>query len=129
MANAPHWIYEPNARPDRRSKFAKDPNAKLRRSSLRSRKGPDPPRSDSAPISKGPDPPRSDFLPFLAPLFGRGGGHHSPIGGYLPDPDLVLVLDVNGSYKPWLVKSERLFEAMNTVDSSTGRKRGLIRIE
>lgn len=63
------------------------------------------------------------------PLFGHGGGHHSPIGGYLPDEDLVLVLDVNGSYKPWLVKPERLYEAMNTIDSSTGKKRGLIRIQ
>ena len=29
-------------------------------------------------------------------LFGKGVGHHSPIGGYLPAEDLALVLDVNG---------------------------------
>ena len=63
------------------------------------------------------------------PLFGRGGGHHSPIAGYLPEEDLVFVLDVNASYRPWLVSPERLLEAMNTVDSATGLQRGLLRIE
>lgn len=60
------------------------------------------------------------------PLFGTGGGHHSPIGGYLEAEDLVFVLDVNASYGPWLVPTPRLFEAMNTVDSSSGSKRGLL---
>ncbi|HET9596577.1 MAG TPA: phytochelatin synthase family protein [Anaeromyxobacteraceae bacterium] len=64
-----------------------------------------------------------------APLFGRGGGHHSPIGGYLPDRDLVLVLDVNERYGRWLVPTERLFRAVNTVDAATGRRRGLLRVE
>jgi len=63
------------------------------------------------------------------PLFGQGGGHHSPIGGYLSAEDLVFVLDVNASYKPWLVKTERLYEAQNTSDRATGKKRGLLRIE
>jgi hypothetical protein len=63
------------------------------------------------------------------PLFGTGGGHHSPIAGYLIDQDLVLVLDVNKNYGPWLVKPERLYEAMNTVDSTTGKKRGLLLLE
>ncbi|SRR5258708_5870775 len=63
------------------------------------------------------------------PLFGTGGGHHSPIGGYLQDEDLVFVLDVNKKYGPWLVKPERLYEAMNTVDKQTGMKRGLLIIE
>src|SRR5262249_17965883 len=44
-------------------------------------------------------------------LFGKGGGHHSPIAGYLPDKDLVFVLDVNGTFGPWLVSTERLFRA------------------
>lgn len=60
------------------------------------------------------------------PLFGTGGGHHSPIGGYLEAEDLVFVLDVNASYGPWLVPTARLFDAMDTVDSSSGKKRGLI---
>jgi hypothetical protein len=64
-----------------------------------------------------------------SPLFGSGGGHHSPIAGYLVDEDLVLVLDVNKSYGPWLVKSKRLYDAMNTVDRGTQKKRGLLLIE
>jgi hypothetical protein len=63
------------------------------------------------------------------PLFGSGSGHHSPIAGYLPDEDLVLVLDVNRNFGPWLVSSRRLHEAMNTVDPTAGEKRGLLLIE
>jgi hypothetical protein len=63
------------------------------------------------------------------PLFGKEGGHHSPIGGYLPDDDLVLVLDVNAKYAPWLTKTERLLAAMNTIDEGTGKTRGLLVIE
>jgi hypothetical protein len=62
------------------------------------------------------------------PLFGRGGGHHSPVGGYLEDEDLVFVLDVNDTYHPWLVPTERLFRAIDTVDSASGRKRGVVEI-
>jgi hypothetical protein len=58
-----------------------------------------------------------------------GGGHHSPIAGYLADQDLVLVLDVNRKYGPWLVQSARLYDAMNTVDTGSGKKRGLLLIE
>ncbi len=65
-----------------------------------------------------------------ASLFGGGSGHHSPIGGYLEDEDLAFVLDVNSGYGPWLVTTERLFDAMNTVgDWSTGKTRGLARFE
>jgi hypothetical protein len=62
-------------------------------------------------------------------LFGKGTGHHSPIAGYLEAEDLVLVLDVNGKFGPWLVSSERLFRAMDSVDSSSGKKRGLLLFE
>jgi hypothetical protein len=62
-----------------------------------------------------------------APLFAKGGGHHSPIAAYLEDEDLVFVLDVNENFKPWLVKSERLYKAVDTGDK--GNKRGLLRIE
>lgn len=65
-----------------------------------------------------------------APIFGAGGGHHSPLGGWLEAEDLVFVLDVNSSYGPWLVSTDRLFEAMNTTaDWSTGLTRGLARFE
>ena len=60
-------------------------------------------------------------------IFGAGGGHHSPIGGYLEDEDLVLVLDVNEEFGPWLVERDRLFAAMDTMDGD--RERGLLLIE
>ncbi len=63
------------------------------------------------------------------PLFREGGGHHSPIGGYLEAEDLVLVLDVNEDYQPWLVPTERLLAAMNTIDSGTDLNRGMLLIE
>lgn len=60
-------------------------------------------------------------------VFGDGGGHHSPIGGYLEAEDMVFVLDVNENYRPWLVERERLFSAMDTFDGD--KKRGLLLIE
>jgi hypothetical protein len=63
------------------------------------------------------------------PLFGRGGGHHSPLGGYLEEHDLAFVLDVNAGFGPWLVSAERLFEAMNTGEWSGGVTRGLAKFE
>jgi hypothetical protein len=39
------------------------------------------------------------------------------------------VLDVNEKYKPWLVKTDRLFTAMDTIDEGNGKKRGLLLIE
>ena len=76
------------------------------------------------------DPVRRYTINFQrAPLFGEGGGHHSPIGGYLEREDLVFVLDTNDRFRPFLVDARRLFDAMNTVDSSAGKKRGLLVIE
>ncbi len=63
-------------------------------------------------------------------LFGSGGGQHSPLGGFLEEEDLAFVLDVNAGFGPWLVRAERLFDAMNTIaDWSTGMTRGLARFE
>jgi hypothetical protein len=76
------------------------------------------------------DPARRYIINFhRGLLFGKGAGHHSPIGGYLAAEDLALVLDVNGSFGPWLVSTERLFRAMDSVDSSSGKKRGLLVME
>jgi Phytochelatin synthase len=63
------------------------------------------------------------------PLFGMGHGHFSPILGYLADEDLVFVGDVNHDYMPFVVSSARLFDAMNTVDSASGLKRGMLVID
>lgn len=62
-------------------------------------------------------------------IFGAGAGHFSPVGGYLEAEDMVLVLDVNEDYKPWLIERERLFSAINTIDSDGDKKRGLLLIE
>ena len=77
------------------------------------------------------DPTRRYVVNFYrGPLFAKGGGHFSPIGGYLADQDLVFVLDVNKKFGPWLVKTERLWQATNTLDKSNGgKKRGLLLIE
>jgi len=63
------------------------------------------------------------------PLFGTRSGHFSPIVGFLADRDLALVLDVNAKFHPWLVRSERLYEAMRTVDPSTDQERGMLLIQ
>lgn len=62
-----------------------------------------------------------------AAIFGAGAGHHSPIGGYLESADLVLVLDVNQNFQPWLIERDRLYAAVDTQDGD--RKRGLLLIE
>jgi hypothetical protein len=61
-------------------------------------------------------------------LFGVDVGHHSPVGGYVEKSDTVFVLDVLEDYKPFVVPVEKLFYAMNTIDSETGKKRGLVQL-
>jgi len=73
------------------------------------------------------DPGQRTVINFhRGPLFGEGHGHFSPIGGFLEDRDLVFVLDVNARFKPFLVDARRLFEAMDTTDAASGKKRGLV---
>lgn len=56
-----------------------------------------------------------------------GDGHFSPIGGYHPGRDLVLLLDVaRFKYPPHWVPLAKLHEAMQAVDPETGRPRGWI---
>ncbi len=62
-------------------------------------------------------------------IFGAGGGHHSPLGGYLEPEGLVFVLDVNRDFGPWLIERERLYAAMDTLDDTSQRKRGLLLVE
>lgn len=74
------------------------------------------------------DPSRRYVINFSRkPIFGAGAGHHSPVGGYLEAEDMVLVLDVNEAFKPWLIERERLFQAVDTMDGD--KKRGLLLIE
>lgn len=50
-----------------------------------------------------------------------GDGHFSPIGGYHPDKDLVLILDTaRFKYPPHWVPVPLLFEAMKSLDKMTG---------
>lgn len=54
-----------------------------------------------------------------------GAGHFSPVGGYHPSKDLVLILDVaRFKYPPHWVPAEELWRGMASVDSSTGLSRG-----
>jgi hypothetical protein len=76
------------------------------------------------------DPTRRFLVNFQRGLlFGKGTGHHSPIAGYLEAEDLVFVLDVNEKFGPWLVSTQRLFEAVDSIDTNTEKKRGLLEIE
>ena len=50
-----------------------------------------------------------------------GGGHFAPIGGYHPQRDLVLIMDVaRFKYPAHWVSVTTMWEAMNTADTETG---------
>ncbi|CAA0815218.1 Glutathione gamma-glutamylcysteinyltransferase 1 [Striga hermonthica] len=56
-----------------------------------------------------------------------GTGHFSPIGGYHAGRDMALILDVaRFKYPPHWVPLGLLWEAMDTVDESTGLLRGFM---
>jgi len=59
------------------------------------------------------------------------GGHWSPVIAYLPEEDLLLILDVNDTYGAWLVSVDRFVDSLNTVDHTTGGGaswRGLLKV-
>ncbi|MCL1475092.1 phytochelatin synthase family protein [Argonema antarcticum] len=56
-----------------------------------------------------------------------GDGHFSPIGGYHPQRDLVLLLDVaRFKYPPHWVPLPLLWQAFEPLDPATGKCRGYI---
>ncbi|XP_076813974.1 glutathione gamma-glutamylcysteinyltransferase-like isoform X2 [Clavelina lepadiformis] len=56
-----------------------------------------------------------------------GTGHFSPIGGYHPGEDHVLILEpARFKYSPYWVHLPLLWKAMNTVDQNTGKSRGYL---
>ncbi|KAG9406014.1 hypothetical protein AC1031_003938 [Aphanomyces cochlioides] len=56
-----------------------------------------------------------------------GDGHFSPIGGYHAASDMVLVMDVaRFKYPPHWVSLSLLFQALQTIDTSSGLPRGFI---
>lgn len=58
-----------------------------------------------------------------------GDGHFSPIGGYSPQRDMVLILDTaRFKYPPHWVALEELYKAQAAVDSVTGQPRGFMKL-
>lgn len=58
-----------------------------------------------------------------------GGGHISPVAAYDATSDTVLILDVaRYRYPSVWVKALALWQAMRTLDSSSGRSRGVLLI-
>lgn len=73
--------------------------------------------------------------PFLVASYHRGGlgqtgtGHFSPLAAVHEARDLVLILDVaRFKYPPHWAPIDRLWQAMATLDPSTGRTRGWLRL-
>jgi hypothetical protein len=65
---------------------------------------------------------------YSRPAIGQeGGGHISPIAAYDRDSDRFLILDVSRyKYPPVWVKVEKLWQATKTIDSASGKTRGLV---
>ena len=56
-----------------------------------------------------------------------GGGHFSPLAAYNEESDSFLILDVaRYKYPPSWVNTTELWNAMNTLDSDSGKKRGYL---
>lgn len=55
------------------------------------------------------------------------GGHISPIAAYNAEEDRFLMLDVaRYKYQPSWIPAERLFRALNTLDTTSGKSRGYV---
>ncbi len=62
-----------------------------------------------------------------ATLGQKGPGHISPVGAYDVETDRLLVLDVAGYKYPYTwVPAPKLWSAMNTTDSDSGKTRGYL---
>lgn len=61
-----------------------------------------------------------------APIHGVNLGHFSPIGGYNTNTGIVTLLDVTERYGFALLPDVLLFEGVSTVDSMSGKLRGLL---
>ncbi len=60
----------------------------------------------------------------------KGWGHFSPVAAYHVSSDRALILDVGAhKYEPSWVKLERLWAAMATPDSDSGKNRGYVLIQ
>lgn len=58
-----------------------------------------------------------------------GDGHFSPIGGYHPGKDMVLIMDVaRFKYPPHWVPLSQLFCAMHAIDPATNMSRGYLEV-
>jgi len=61
------------------------------------------------------------------PLGQDGGGHFSPLGAYDAASDRVLIMDVTAyNYPPTWVPMKLMWDAMNTIDSSSRLTRGFV---
>lgn len=68
------------------------------------------------------------LINYLRSVIGQErGGHISPIAAYDRDSDRFLILDVSRyKYPPVWVKAEALWKATKTIDSTSGKTRGLV---
>lgn len=56
-----------------------------------------------------------------------GDGHFSPVGGYHPERDLILILDTaRFKYPPHWIPLSLMFQAMQAKDMTTGKPRGYV---
>jgi len=76
------------------------------------------------------NPERRLIVNFYRQALGQiGHGHFSPIGAYDSKTDSVLILDVaKYKYPPVWVKTSDLFNAIQGIDTTSGKSRGLVQV-